>query len=118
MEEFPNASAYCQQLKTLVDQLKNIGALVSNDRLILPLVAGLTDTYNRVGTLLRQSSPLPQFYQAHSMLLLEESGLAKKAATSAAAAMVATSPEVSLSSPPETTPQNHHNGGKKGNRGG
>lgn len=84
MENFPNASAYCQRLKVLSDQLKNVGAPVSNDRLILQMVAGLTEAYAGVGTLLRQSSPLPPFYQARSMLILEESGLAKTVATDTA----------------------------------
>ena len=80
MEDFPNASSYCQRLKMLADQLKNVGAPVSNNRLVLQMVAGLTEAYSGVGTLLRQSDPLPPFYQARSMLVLEETGLAKKAA--------------------------------------
>ena len=35
MEDFPNASSYCQRLKMLADQLKNVGAPVSNNRLVL-----------------------------------------------------------------------------------
>ncbi|XP_057251658.1 uncharacterized protein LOC125498873 [Beta vulgaris subsp. vulgaris] len=80
MEDFSNASSYCQRLKMLADQLKNVGAPVSNNRLVLQLVAGLTEANNGVGTLLRQSDPLPPFYQVRSMLVLEEAGLAKKAA--------------------------------------
>ncbi|KAI3751228.1 hypothetical protein L2E82_22276 [Cichorium intybus] len=77
MEDFSSASAYCQRLKVLADQLKNVGAPVSNDRLVLQMVAGLTEAYSNVGTLLRQTNPLPQFYQARSMLCLEEAGLKK-----------------------------------------
>ncbi|MCH92648.1 polynucleotidyl transferase [Trifolium medium] len=51
MKDFPNVSAYCQRLKQLYDQLKNVGAPVSSHRLVLQL--------------------------ARSMLTLEESGLAK-----------------------------------------
>ena len=80
MEDFANASAYCQRLKMLADQLKNVGAPVSNNRLVLQMVTGLSDAYSGVGTLLRQSDPLPPFYQARSMLVLEEAGLSKKAA--------------------------------------
>ncbi|XP_021736595.1 uncharacterized protein LOC110703160 [Chenopodium quinoa] len=89
MEDFPNASAYCQRLKSLSDQLKNVGAPVDNNRLVLQLVSGLTEPYNGVATLIRQSNPLPQFYQSRSMLTLEEAGLAKRAATNSASAMVA-----------------------------
>ena len=35
MNDFSNASAYCLWLKELPDQLKNIGGLVSNNRLVL-----------------------------------------------------------------------------------
>ncbi|XP_060195093.1 uncharacterized protein LOC132624310 [Lycium barbarum] len=77
MEDFPNASAYCQRLKILYDQLKNVGASVSNNRLVLQMVAGLTDAYKEVGTLIRQGNPLPLLYQARSTLILEETGFAK-----------------------------------------
>ncbi|XP_073223430.1 uncharacterized protein [Cicer arietinum] len=93
MEDFPIASAYCQRLKMISDQLKNIGAPVSNQRLVLQLISGLTDAYKGVGTLIRQSNPLPQFYQARSMLTLEEASLIKMAATGAQAAMIAAQPK-------------------------
>lgn len=35
MENFSNASFYCQHLKSLVNQLSNVEALVTNDRLVL-----------------------------------------------------------------------------------
>ncbi|XP_021724340.1 uncharacterized protein LOC110691714 [Chenopodium quinoa] len=91
MEDFPDASAYFQRLKSLSDQLKNVEASVDNNRLVLQLVSGLTKLYFGVATLIRQSNPLPQFYQARSMLTLEEAGLAKRAATTSASAMVANS---------------------------
>lgn len=34
MEDFPNASAYCQHLKGLSDQLKNVGAPISDNRIV------------------------------------------------------------------------------------
>uniref|UniRef100_A0A803QSJ9 Uncharacterized protein n=1 Tax=Cannabis sativa TaxID=3483 RepID=A0A803QSJ9_CANSA len=68
----------------LPDQLKNVGAPVSASRLVLQLVGGLTQPYHGVGTLIRQSNPLPPFYKARSMLTLEEAGMAKDAATESA----------------------------------
>ncbi|XP_074289288.1 uncharacterized protein LOC141614443 [Silene latifolia] len=73
--DFSSVSDYCQRLKTLADQLKNVGSPVTNNRLVLQLVAGLTPAYQSVGTLIRQADPLPQFYRARSMLTLEEAGL-------------------------------------------
>lgn len=80
MEDFPDALAYCEWLKMLSDQLKNVGAPISNQRLLLQILFGLTDAYKGVGTLIRQSNPLPHFYHACSMLTLEVASLIKMAA--------------------------------------
>ena len=73
LENFKNISAYCQRLKMLSDQLAGVGSPVSNQRLVLQLVAGLTDAYDNVASLIQQRDPLPPFYTARSMLTLEES---------------------------------------------
>ncbi|XP_021721575.1 uncharacterized protein LOC110689129 [Chenopodium quinoa] len=129
MEDFPNVSAYCQRLKGLSDQLRNVGAPVDNNRLVLQLVSGLTEAYKGVGTLIRQSSPLPLFYQARSMLTLEEAGLMKQAALSSASAMVVTSRDSDdgydnsggsrgRNNSPKTSGGRKQNGGKAGKSGG
>jgi len=41
MEDFPNVFAYCQCLKILSDQLRNVGSPVNNHRLVLQLTSGL-----------------------------------------------------------------------------
>ncbi|XP_065846928.1 uncharacterized protein [Euphorbia lathyris] len=81
MKDFSSATAYCQRLKELSDQLRNVDSPVSNDRLVLQMVSSLTKAYNCIGTIIRQKDPLPLFNQARSMVILEEAGLAKKAAT-------------------------------------
>ncbi|XP_050910029.1 uncharacterized protein LOC127123895 [Lathyrus oleraceus] len=101
MEVFPNVSAYCQRLKMLFDQLRNVSSLVNNHRLVLQLISGLPEAYRSVATLIRQSNPLPTFYQARSMLTLEETGIAKMANTGSHAAMHTTQPK-----PTEDTSQN------------
>ena len=130
MEDFPNVSAYCQRLKMLSDQLRNVGSPVNNHRLVLQLISGLPEAYRSVATLIRQSNPLPAFYQALSMLTLEEAGMAKMANTGSHAALHTTPQR-----PPEDTsqrgnrrPNNHNNrsrsrgnqgrGGGRGNRSG
>lgn len=62
IEQFPDASTYCQHLKSLGDQLSNVGAPVSNERLVLQLISGLTDAYATVGSQIRHSDSLPPFY--------------------------------------------------------
>ncbi|XP_050878043.1 uncharacterized protein LOC127081860 [Lathyrus oleraceus] len=87
MEDFPNVSAYYQHLKMLSHQLGNVGFPVNNHPLVLPLISGLLEAYRSVATLIRQSNPLPTFYQARSMLTFEEAGMSKMANTGSHAAM-------------------------------
>ncbi|XP_071687437.1 uncharacterized protein [Rutidosis leptorrhynchoides] len=35
IDDFPNASAYCQELKSIVDQLSNVDPDIDDDRLVL-----------------------------------------------------------------------------------
>ncbi|XP_074293427.1 uncharacterized protein LOC141620462 [Silene latifolia] len=77
MRDFPNASAYYERLKSLADQLKNVGAPVTNSLLVLQMVSGLTEAYSNVGSIIQQRDPIPDFFQARSMLTLKEAGLAK-----------------------------------------
>ncbi|XP_057250774.1 uncharacterized protein LOC125497673 [Beta vulgaris subsp. vulgaris] len=110
IEDFPNASAYCQRLKMLADQLKNVGAPVSNYRLVLQMIVGLTESYSGLGTLLRQSDPLPPFYQARSMLVLEEADFSKKTNTGAASSALV----VDVNVLDDSSSHRGSNGGKKG----
>ena len=70
MDNFPNASSYCQSLKMLADQLDNVGAPVSEDRLVLRLVTGLSSGYESLATIIQQLDPLHHLLQgqvyAHS----------------------------------------------------
>ncbi|XP_050876235.1 uncharacterized protein LOC127079928 [Lathyrus oleraceus] len=90
MEDFPNVSAYCQCLKMLSDQLRNVDSPVNNHHLVLQPISGLLEAYRIVTTLILQSNPLSAFYQARSMLTLEEAGMAKMENTGSHAAMYTT----------------------------
>lgn len=114
MEDFTIASAYCLHLKTLADELHNIGASVSNNRLVLQTVSSLMDSYHNVATLIRQSDPLPPFYKARSMLTLEEARFAKKAATSSGAALVVR--DLDEDNHPRNNNNNNHGAGQGKNR--
>ncbi|XP_074315170.1 uncharacterized protein LOC141651352 [Silene latifolia] len=48
MDDFPNAYASCQRLKNLADQLKNVGSPVTDTRLVLQMVSGLSIAYHGV----------------------------------------------------------------------
>ncbi|KAJ0489871.1 putative RNA-directed DNA polymerase [Helianthus annuus] len=79
LDGFPNMSAYCQAIKSLADQLANVGAPVNNKRLVLHLLAGLTDQYEGISTILPQKEPTPSFYEARSQLCMIENQKAEKA---------------------------------------
>lgn len=115
MADFSSVSAYCQRLKSLADQLKNVGSPVSDNRLVLQLVSGLSSAYHGVGTIIRQSNPLPAFYRARSMLTLEEAGLAKQASTASSEALYTRGSTDTTTAPASPNVASHHSG--KGNRG-
>ncbi|XP_074310396.1 uncharacterized protein LOC141646388 [Silene latifolia] len=89
MDNYPNVSAYCQAVKMLADQLDNVGAPVSEERLVLRLIGGLSKGYDTVASVIQQRDPLPQFYKARSMLTLEESRQNKNNATVSDSALLA-----------------------------
>ena len=59
-------------MKLLADQLANVGAPVSNKRLVLQIIAGLSEQYDGIAMLIQQSGPLPDFYDVRSKLIMEE----------------------------------------------
>jgi len=131
LEEFSSTKAYCTRLKTLADQLANVDSLVSNTRLVLKMISGLTDAYAGFVTYIQQHDPLPTFATAQSRLEIEESTMLQRAArdshsSSAPTALMAKAPSTEVvftppSSAPNPTPSysnNHGYRGKKNNRGG
>ncbi|XP_048492657.1 uncharacterized protein LOC125493389 [Beta vulgaris subsp. vulgaris] len=127
LENFKNVSAYCQKLKMLSDQLAGVGSPVSNQRLVLQLVAGLTDAYDHVASFIQQSDPLPPFYKARSMLILEETRKSQQIGTSANVLIASAdsaehSDEPSPDSSTSANPRHHSNspsrGRGRGGRGG
>lgn len=102
-DNFPNVSSYCQELKMIADQLANVGAPVSNQRLVLQLITGLNNNYDVVATLIPLSDPLPEFYEARSKLCLEESRKTNRAFAAANAAATALVSEEPRPKPPLQT---------------
>ncbi|XP_074326493.1 uncharacterized protein LOC141664438 [Apium graveolens] len=56
----------------LSDQLSDVDQSVSDQRLVIQLINGLSHDYNTVGTIISNTSPLPSFDTTRSMLLREE----------------------------------------------
>ncbi|XP_060195146.1 uncharacterized protein LOC132624372 [Lycium barbarum] len=59
--DFSNVKAYCTRLKVLADNLTNVGHKVSDERLVLRLLRGLSDEYKTFRTTVQHRTPLPSF---------------------------------------------------------
>ncbi|XP_074318428.1 uncharacterized protein LOC141655238 [Silene latifolia] len=70
LESMPSLEAYCQRLKEIASQLKDVDAAVTDQRLVLQLVRGLTTGYDTTAAYINQT--LPTFDNAVSMLELEQ----------------------------------------------
>ncbi|XP_050897490.1 uncharacterized protein LOC127104351 [Lathyrus oleraceus] len=117
MEDFPNVSTYCHRLKMLSGQLRNVGSPVNNHHLVLQLISGLLETYRSVATLIRQSNPLLAFYQARSMLTLEEADMATMENTGSHASMHTTHSKPTEDISQYDTPHTHNRSRSRGNQG-
>ncbi|XP_055824411.1 uncharacterized protein LOC129892922 [Solanum dulcamara] len=113
IEDFSNVYAYCQHIKSLADQLKNVVSPIAKDRLVLQLVSGLTEPYQGVATLIHQRDSLTQFYQARPMLTPEEAGRAKKVTQISSATLFTHSSEGLPDVPNNFSSNRNSNGGKK-----
>ncbi|XP_060182055.1 uncharacterized protein LOC132611679 [Lycium barbarum] len=70
--DFPNVKAYCTWLNVLADNLANVGHKVSDERLVLRLLRGLSEEYKTFRTTVQHRTPLPSFDVVRSILELEE----------------------------------------------
>ncbi|KAL2932595.1 Transposon Ty1-H Gag polyprotein [Bienertia sinuspersici] len=74
LEQFGGVKPYCTRLKTLADSLKNVGDKVSDNRMALQLLKGLSEEYKPFRTSIRHLNPLLSFDTLRFMLELEEQG--------------------------------------------
>ncbi|XP_050896725.1 uncharacterized protein LOC127103515 [Lathyrus oleraceus] len=88
LEDFPSTKAYCNRLKTLSDQLVNVDSPVTNTRLVLKMISGLTDAYAGFVTYIQQHDFLPTFTTSRSRLELEESTMLQRVARESHASSV------------------------------
>ncbi|XP_021985171.1 uncharacterized protein LOC110881112 [Helianthus annuus] len=83
LENFSSMHEYCQEIKVLADQLNNVDAAVDEQDLVLQTIAGLTEQYETVGTILQNTKPLPSFFEVRSQLCMNETTKANQAIHSA-----------------------------------
>ncbi|XP_071700426.1 uncharacterized protein [Rutidosis leptorrhynchoides] len=108
LDDFQNCAAYYQQIKVLADQLRNVGDKVTDDRMVLQLIAGLNDNFDTAGTYFTHLDKLPSFYDARSKLILEETRKQKQVinnhTTTDAALVVTPNPKpASIPDPQQST---------------
>lgn len=71
LQDFATLDEYCQDLRTISVQLDAICHPISEERLVLQLVARLTEEYKTIATIIQQTVPLPSFEEACSSLDLD-----------------------------------------------
>lgn len=106
MEPFSDASSYCQHLKYLSNQLSNVRTPVSNERLVLQLISGLTNVHDTVGSQIHHNDYRLPFYKACSVIILEDTARAKKAVSTTNNTVFITS----YINPSTPTPSNRNGG--------
>ncbi|GAU46841.1 hypothetical protein TSUD_83480 [Trifolium subterraneum] len=79
LADFSTANAYCNRLKSLADQLVNVGAPVNDHSMVLKMLQGLTEQYSNFVTVMQNKKTLPTFATARSKLALEETTLLERA---------------------------------------
>lgn len=72
LEHFSGVKPYCSRIKILSDNLRNVGAPVSEDRMVLRLLQGLSEDYKTFRTNVQHRVPLPPFDEVRTMLEFEE----------------------------------------------
>ncbi|KAL7583110.1 hypothetical protein Lser_V15G45973 [Lactuca serriola] len=104
LDQHLNISSYCQAMKMLADQLANVRNPVSNQRLVLQLIAGLNESYEGVAMIIQQTTPFPDFYEVRSKLIMEEARKAHQAAATVVSLTGGTSATALTISTPMTHP--------------
>lgn len=85
-----SVSEYCRRLKTMADNLADLGEPQSDRTLVLTLINGLSPKFGHMQSLLPMQQPFPSFIQARSQLLLKEITKGPRPANDSATTFVAT----------------------------
>ncbi|XP_076936399.1 uncharacterized protein LOC143603507 [Bidens hawaiensis] len=71
LDNFDNMAAYCQEVKVIADQLANVDAPLSDEKMVQQLISGLNEQYEGIAMLISNLTPLPTFHEAFSKLMRE-----------------------------------------------
>ncbi|MCH90295.1 hypothetical protein A2U01_0011208, partial [Trifolium medium] len=78
LADFSTTNAYCNCLKSLADQLANVGDPINDHGMVLKMLQGLTEQYSNFVTVMQNKKTLPTFATARSKLALEETTLSER----------------------------------------
>jgi hypothetical protein len=109
LADFSTTNAYCNRLKSLADQLANVGDPVNDHSMVLKMLQGLTEQYSNFVTVMQNKKTLPTFATARSKLALEETTLLERAKQdSSSTALVANNSSPDVGSSFQTPHQNNN----------
>ena len=72
LSTFSNVKSYCSELETIATSLTNLGTSITDNRLALQVLHGLTSKYKTFRSLVQHMNPIPSFDTLRYMLELEE----------------------------------------------
>ncbi|XP_020167897.1 uncharacterized protein [Aegilops tauschii subsp. strangulata] len=112
---------FCQRIKAIGDELRELGEVVADRSLLHALMGGLDDRFAQQATLIPLLRPLPTLAEARSMLQMEEQNRARKAiiprlfhaaacSTPPPAAAATSSPSPAVQPPPGWRPSPNYKG--------
>ncbi|XP_057523996.1 uncharacterized protein LOC130803811 [Amaranthus tricolor] len=72
LSTFSNVKSYCNEIESIATSLNNLGTSITDNRLALQVLHGLTSEYKTFRSLVQHMNPIPSFDTLRSMLELEE----------------------------------------------
>ncbi|KAI3815032.1 hypothetical protein L1987_14684 [Smallanthus sonchifolius] len=93
LDNFDSMAAYCQEVKVICDQLANVEAPLTDEKMVQQLVIGLNEQYEGIAMLISNLQPLSSFHEARSKLMREydrKTNMTLHASQTAGAALHAT----------------------------
>ncbi|XP_021839907.2 uncharacterized protein [Spinacia oleracea] len=77
LDQFSGVKPYCTRIKVLSDHLRNVGAHVFEDLMVLRVLQGISAEYKSFRNDVQHRVPMPPFEEVRTMLEFEEESLAE-----------------------------------------
>ena len=118
LSPFSNVKFYCNELETIATSLNNLGTSITDNRLALQVLHGLTSEYKTFRSLVQHMNPIPSFDTLRSMLELEERSNHKHTSPAQDSALLASNKGTfsENSAPFINRGPSHHRGGHRHSR--